>query len=63
MPRVRVKLMPKLACSATWDSLKNDKLSHNRITKAWIRMGECAGWSALLLFAKPEDGIFFRRLD
>ena len=21
-------------------------------------MGECTGWSALLLFAKPEDGIF-----
>ena len=30
-------------------------LSKNRITKALIRLGGCAGWFAPVLFATPED--------
>ena len=30
-------------------------LSNKRKTKAMIRQGGCAGWSAPLLFANPED--------
>ena len=30
-------------------------LSNKRITKALIRLGGCAGWSAPLLFTNPED--------
>ena len=30
-------------------------LSNKRITKMLIRLPECAGWAAPLLFANPED--------
>ena len=30
-------------------------LSKKRITKALIRLHGCAGWSAPVLFANPED--------
>ena len=32
-------------------------LSKKRITKALIRLRGCAGWSAPMLFANPEDSI------
>ena len=28
---------------------------NKRIAKGLIRLGECTGWSALLLFTNPED--------
>ena len=36
-------------------------LSKKRITKALIRLGRCAGWSAPLLFANPRKQFFSRR--
>ena len=32
-------------------------LSNKRITKVLIRLRGCAGWSAPLLFANPEDRV------
>ena len=36
-------------------------LSNKRITKALIRLRECAGWSASVLFANPRRQVFLRR--
>ena len=36
-------------------------LSKKRITKALIRLRECAGWSAPVLFANPRRQVFSRR--
>ena len=61
---VSAKASFKPACSATETSLENenslvasvDKLvSKKRITKALIKLRGCAGWSAPVLFANPEE--------
>ena len=62
--RVSNKARLKLATSATETRWKTENLlvssldmilSKKRITKALIRLRECAGWSAPLLFANTED--------
>ena len=61
---VSVKARFKPVSSATETSQKceilleasSDMILYNtRITKALIRLHECAGWSAPLLFETPED--------
>ena len=41
-----------------WKQSLNMILSKMRITRALIRLRGCAGWSAPLLFANPEDRFF-----
>ena len=36
-------------------------LSNKLMSKALIRLGGCAGWSASLLFANPERQVYSRR--
>ena len=57
-------VIPKPGCSASETTQKIEivlvgsldmKHSDKRITKALIRLRRCAGWSAPLLFANPED--------
>ena len=36
-------------------------LVKKRTTKALIRLRECAGWSAPVLFANPRGQVFWRR--
>ena len=62
------KVIPKPACSATKTSYKIESLvssldrilSYKPITKAPIRLCECAGWSVPLLFANLRRLIFSR---
>ena len=64
---VSIKASNKPVSSATETSKKiesspvarlNMVLSKKRITKALIRLGECAGWSAPVLFANPQRQVF-----
>ena len=65
--RVSDKVRFKLACSATETSYKIENLleeslymilSKLQITKALIRLGECTGWSAPLLFTNHRRQVF-----
>ena len=58
----KVRLKPVFAATETSKKIEfslevsNDIiLSNQRITKVLIRLRGCAGWSAPLLFANPED--------
>ena len=68
--RVSDKVRFKPACSATETSWKieislvaslNMILSNKQITKALIRLRQCAGWSAPLLFANTRRQVFSHR--